>query len=253
LACDHFEKVVDQTLPTLEIDRVYNMTEAGQTVMVNVTLRNVPSTIGCFGWQFKLTWDSSVARLTTDGPDSVQPFSGGPSVVLVEGPFLKCAGRTKLIANSVDNDQGEAVLGSVLLDQGKNASGTGVVLMMNFTIVKPGTTAMELSSPTPFFNQSIVADASNRMMDHVDINGWITERKEGPAAYDAIVVMLAFDSTPGSSKWNSEADMNNDNIVDILDAIIVAGNYHARVKVSKQGFSNIDIIWSFSCFDKCEH
>lgn len=224
---DHFGKVVDQTLPTLEIDRVYNMTEAGQTVMVNVTLRNVPSTIGCSGWGFKLTWDSSVAKLTTNGPDAVQPASGGPSVVLTEGPFLKSVGATVFVADSVDNDQGEAVLGCMLLDLRNNASGTGVILMMNFTIVKPGTTALELGSPSPYFNQSGVGDASNHWMDHVDINGWITERKEEPAAYNAVVVMLAFGSTPGSSKWNSEADMNNDNIVDILDAIIVSGNYHA--------------------------
>jgi len=225
LTCAHFEKALSQALPTLEIDRVYNMTEAGQTVIVNVTLRNVPSTIGCVGWNLKLTWDSSVARLTTDGPDSVAPASGGPSVVLIEGPFLRYAGATLFVATSVDNDQGEAVLACVLLDQRMNASGTGVVLMMNFTIVKPGTTALELGSPSPYFNQSVVADASNRVMDHVDIEGWITEREEGPATYDAVVVMLAFGSIPDNLKWNPEADLNNDSIVDIFDAIIVAGNY----------------------------
>jgi hypothetical protein len=224
LSCDHFDKVVDQILPTLEIDRVYNMMEAGQTVIVNVTLRNVPSTIGCGGWALKLTWNPDIAKLTTEVHQG--PIPENQYVVLTEGPFLKSVGPTYFIVNYADNDIGEAVLGSVLpySYQGKNASGTGVILMMNFTIVKPGTTALELGSLSPSFNQSIVVDAGNHMMDHVDINGWITERKEEPAAYNAIVLMLAFDSTPGSSKWNAEADMNNDNIVDIFDAIIVASN-----------------------------
>jgi len=43
--------------------------------------------------------------------------------------------------------------------------------------------------------------------------------------YDAILLAAAFDSTPSSPKWNPEADINNDNSVDIFDAIILASNF----------------------------
>jgi hypothetical protein len=32
-------------------------------------------------------------------------------------------------------------------------------------------------------------------------------------------------SAPGSRKWNANANINNDNMVDIYDAIILANNY----------------------------
>ena len=43
--------------------------------------------------------------------------------------------------------------------------------------------------------------------------------------YDAILLAGAFNSTPGSPKWNPAADINKDNVVDIYDAIILASNF----------------------------
>jgi hypothetical protein len=43
--------------------------------------------------------------------------------------------------------------------------------------------------------------------------------------YDAIMLAGAYNSKPGDSNWNSNADINGDNIVDIYDAITLAGNY----------------------------
>jgi PKD repeat protein len=42
---------------------------------------------------------------------------------------------------------------------------------------------------------------------------------------DAIAVSLAFNSVPGSSDWNSSADLNDDKVIDIYDAIILANQY----------------------------
>ena len=43
--------------------------------------------------------------------------------------------------------------------------------------------------------------------------------------YDAIILAGAYNSVPTSFNWNANADINNDNVVDIYDAIILAGNY----------------------------
>jgi parallel beta-helix repeat protein len=53
-----------------------------------------------------------------------------------------------------------------------------------------------------------------------DVNG-----NGGVDIYDAIILGNSFMSTPGSRKWNANANINNDNMVDIYDAIILAGNY----------------------------
>jgi len=43
--------------------------------------------------------------------------------------------------------------------------------------------------------------------------------------YDAILLAGAFDSVPASPYWNANADINSDNIVDIFDALLLAENY----------------------------
>lgn len=43
--------------------------------------------------------------------------------------------------------------------------------------------------------------------------------------YDAISLAGAYASVPGSSNWNPNADLNNDTSIDIYDAIILANNY----------------------------
>ena len=43
--------------------------------------------------------------------------------------------------------------------------------------------------------------------------------------YDAIVLAGAYSSVPGSSNWDPNADINRDNIVDIFDAILLASNF----------------------------
>jgi parallel beta-helix repeat protein len=44
--------------------------------------------------------------------------------------------------------------------------------------------------------------------------------------YDAIILAGAFSSVPGSLNWNPTADINEDNIVDIYDAIMLAGHFN---------------------------
>jgi len=43
--------------------------------------------------------------------------------------------------------------------------------------------------------------------------------------YDAIMLAGAYNSKPNDSNWNPNADINGDNFVDIYDAITLAGNY----------------------------
>jgi hypothetical protein len=163
-----------QPLPTMSIDRVYDVTAEGQMVLVNVTLKDVPSTLGCRGWMLNLTWNPDIAKLTT-AEVSQGPIPENQYVALTEGPFLRSAGTTYFILNYADNDRGEAVVSSMLSDSGTNASRTGVILMMNFTVVHVGTTTIEFNPPTQSSVQSVVIDAQGHLLDHIETNGLITK------------------------------------------------------------------------------
>ncbi len=47
--------------------------------------------------------------------------------------------------------------------------------------------------------------------------------------YDAILLGLAFGSSPGEPGWNVRCDFNRDGIVDIFDAIILGNNFGKTV------------------------
>jgi len=43
--------------------------------------------------------------------------------------------------------------------------------------------------------------------------------------FDAVLMALAFGSTPGDPNWNPAADLNNDGIVDIFDIVLLANSF----------------------------
>jgi hypothetical protein len=107
---------------------------------------------------------------------------GGPPVGLLEGPFLRSAGSTFFIVNFADNEQGETVVGAVGASASQvGATGSGVLLVMNFTVIKVGTTTIEMNplSP-PQNNQSILMNLQNEEISHTEINGLITEKGPPP-------------------------------------------------------------------------
>jgi len=163
------------TPPVLSIDKVYDVTKVGDTVLVNVTLNNVPS---CGGWIMVLVWDPTIVRLTTGGPDSVRPVLG-PSVVVTEGPFLKTKGTTRFIINSADNINGMIVMGDGF-PAGGSVTGTGVIVGLNFTIVNVGTTTIETRPPGTSVSQTLLVDESNHPVDHVEVYGLITNEGTPP-------------------------------------------------------------------------
>ena len=181
-----------QTLPTMSIDKVYNVTEVGQMVLVNVTLRDVSSTLGCRGWMLNLTWNPNIAKLTTTEV-SQGPIPETQYVALSEGPFLRSAGTTYFILNYADNDRGEAVLSAMLLDSGTNVSGTGAILMMNFTVAHVGTTTIELNPVTSDSAQSLVFDAQGNPLDHIETNGLITKEANPTDNMTYIPIILSIE------------------------------------------------------------
>ena len=222
-------------LPILSIDKV--VAEVGDTVLVNITLSNVPS---CGGWLVNLVWDPYYVTLTPGPP----PSPGAPPYEVIEGPFMKDAGPTRgLIFDTMDDANGNMIVGDLFVSSTGNASGTGIIMIMNFTAIRAGTTTIEMRPLSSAENQSIVADASNHYVDHIEVNGLITVNARfigdinGDSIvdiYDAVLLAKAFNShranydyqgEPASPNWNPSADLIGDGVVDIYDAIILAGNF----------------------------
>lgn len=163
--------------PVMSIEKVYNVAEPGQTVLVNLYLETVPE---CGGWMINLTWDPYYVRLTTGGPNATRPADGGTPVDLYEGPFLRQKSTTMYIINSADNEKGEAIVGALFSGLGESVSGGGVILMANFTIVRVGTSAIEIKPPSPTLNQSLLMDGQKHAVDHEEVNGMISDKQPPP-------------------------------------------------------------------------
>jgi hypothetical protein len=146
--------------PVLSAEKVYNVTVIGETVPLNVTLANVP---GTSGWNMRLTWDPYYVRL-----------SG-----VEEGPLMKTANMSSLFSvTSVDYERGEIILADVFLGQGISVQGTGVILEVNFTTIRIGSSTIEFAGPGNG-TQASIGDANNKYtIDHVEVYGLISN--EGP-------------------------------------------------------------------------
>jgi hypothetical protein len=157
------------------------VTEVGQTVLVNVTLSNVPNATGCTGWRLGLAWNPEIAKITTFHnyrsaiPENV-------FAVVFEGPYLKQTGKgTASIINTdphdlESNSEGNIDVFDHISSGGGSVSGSGVILSLNFTLVHVGTTNIEFKSPIQSSNQSLVLDASRHPLEHIETEGLITEK-----------------------------------------------------------------------------
>jgi hypothetical protein len=161
------------TQAVLSVDKIYNVSEAGSTVLVNFTLTKVST---CSGWQIKLTWDPYYLNVTSGQP----PYVGGPPVEVREGPFFKTVNAsTIMVFNEMNFSKGVMIVADFFTTgSGKFVNGTGVILSINFTAVHVGTSTIELNPPSAGVTESIVADQGNKILDHVDVNGLVTN--DGP-------------------------------------------------------------------------
>ena len=164
--------------PVLSIGKVYDVTKIGQTVLVNVTLTDVPS---CSAWLMNLSWDPYYVTLTPRiPPNATMPYQ------VIEGPFMKDVAQThNLIFEPLDDADGYMLVADSFVSSGNSASGTGVIMEINFTVVHVGTTTLNTAPISRIENQSIIADASGHGVAHVEVMGLITD-KPAPSFWEGM-------------------------------------------------------------------
>jgi len=163
--------------PTVTIESKYNMTGPGQTFLVNITASDVTNL--CI-WVINMSWDPTVIKLSTGDQNGLKIRLAGKTTYynIYEGPFMKSIGTTRpLTISQINNTAGTITrLSGAFISTGNPASGSGVIVTINFTLLKKGTTTIDINGPsTTYLGHPVFQDSSfNEMVIEV-VDGSVTE------------------------------------------------------------------------------
>ena len=149
-----------------------------------------------------------------------------PTNNITEGPFLSNNGASSTLFIEAPPSQGNIPELSSTLLENTSVTGSGDLAYITFTVQNYGNTTINLTG-IRLLNSAgqdiaTIAPVSKTLTVHLpgDVNG------DGVVdIYDAIIVAGAFGSSPGSPNWNPAADLKSDGVVDIYDAIVLSAHF----------------------------
>ena len=152
---------------TLSIEKIYNTSlQTGQTIIVNVTVSDVPNIIACL---VNVAFNQSVLKVTTGDPHGY--YLRGTRYGIYEGSFFRSStNQTIFLVNGVNNNKGtiSAIYDGIIV-AGKSSSGSGVIASINFTCVNAtANTAISITG------ESILQDTPTTKIQHQAIDGFVT-------------------------------------------------------------------------------
>jgi hypothetical protein len=119
----------------------------GQVFIVNISVSDVSD---LYGWEVKLGWNATVLDV----------------VEVYEGPFLKSTGDT-FFTYSVNTTAGYIILDCTLLGDLSGASGSGVLVSIQFNVKKSGSCSLQLS-------ETVLVNSSEELIQHAVGSGQFT-------------------------------------------------------------------------------
>jgi len=166
-----FYTLYTPTITTVAISKVYEAKE-GNIVEVNITVSNVEDLCT---WVFDLAWDPYILRIAT-GDTHGYKYRDGKYYNIYEGPFLKSVRNETILAiNYIYNDKGTiSHIGAGYLKPGDTASGSGVLVTIQFECINSGTTTVEI------VDCSVLQNSRGENIGHENINGLITKNEYVP-------------------------------------------------------------------------
>jgi hypothetical protein len=105
--------------------------------------------------------------------------------------------------------------------------GDGVLATITFSADSPGSTSLDLITTD-------LSDEIGTQIPHTTMHGTIEIRESFPYDMnldlrvdieDIVIAALAFGAQPDHSRWNSQADVNNDSVVNIIDLYTIAHHF----------------------------
>lgn len=161
---------------SVSITRLYNTTiQPGETIMINITVSDVTELSSC---RINLAWDPNILQVTTGGTVGWRDPNSGIRYGIHEGPFLRqSSNSTMLVINKVNNAGGNiTALYVTITESGISASGSGVVMMINFTCVQSSPVDIRITGPRE--GHSSLQNIGGQQISHQDVDGTITT--DGP-------------------------------------------------------------------------
>lgn len=149
--------------PTLAISNVYNVTEAGTTFTANITVSDVTE-MG--GWFVSLKWNPDAISLNKG--DRAGLYKRRVYYNIYEGGFMRNVSSANLLVNKITEANGTITgLACLFVVAGTSVSGSGLLALINFTLVNVGTTTINITN-------SIIMDRGGAGIDHTTVNGLVT-------------------------------------------------------------------------------
>jgi hypothetical protein len=165
---------VSAQTPTVSISKLYNMNETGTTFPVYI---NVSDATDLNKWRITLTWDPTIIKISEGDPNGIKPMYNTTTYNIYEGGFLKTASNvTYFGVDSVNNDNGwiQSLWGALV---GRSSSGSGVLAIINFTLLQKGTTKIEITGASDAFpGKSRLQDSNGDEISHDDIDGVVSDQ-----------------------------------------------------------------------------
>jgi hypothetical protein len=168
------------------VSKVYSTSlKKGQTILLNVTVSNIPSIIGC---DVNLAFNSSVLQVTTGNRKGY--LIGNTRFDIYEGSFFTTvSGSTIFLLNGVNNAHGSInAIYEGFTKTGVNASGSGILASINFTCVNANTNTF-----INVMNNSILLKNSTANIQNQIVNGFVTANP--PPAPPSVWTELWFQAT----------------------------------------------------------
>jgi hypothetical protein len=164
------QQVSAQT-PTVVVSRLYNFKESvGATFLVYI---NVSDVTDLRGFVMNISWNPEVIRLSED-PNGIKPLYNTTKYGIYFGDFLHTSYQD---VESVNNDKGWIKYLWKYRASGGD-SGSGVLVILNFTLVKIGTTKIELTNPisqtSP--NKCFLVDKNDKEIAHDEVDGVVSDQ-----------------------------------------------------------------------------
>jgi hypothetical protein len=165
-------------VPTVAVTSLYNMEiEPGQTFLVNITVTNVTD---LYMWFVNMSWDPNIIQITTGDPNGMR--KDGTYYNIYEGPFMKSIRDTRGYVSKINNTGGTIkTLTYAFQGPGSILSGSGVLAMINFTLLEKGTAIIDINGPSVEYpGHCVLQDHSGNEIVIEVVDGTVTESGPPP-------------------------------------------------------------------------
>lgn len=157
--------------PMVVASQIYNLTSVGTSFLFYI---NVSDVVDLNAFVMNISWNPEVIRLSEGDPKGIIPRRNQTKYNIYLGDFLN---TTYWGVESANNDEG-----CIRYLWGARAkggvSGSGVLVILNFTLIGIGTTKVEITNHISNASQDkcMLINKDNKEIDHGEIDGIISDQ-----------------------------------------------------------------------------